>query len=158
MKKLIFLSFIFLSVLSCKKDPEKNQLLDLKIDGQYYSFNGTAEKYTEYTNDQKTAYEYQIYNHDRHSFLIEAYDNTFTKIIFPFPEFSAQYVVQLEGGQSKTYQAVSGQFRILGEEQVNLRGDFNFKAKNVLDAADSVMITEGYFDIYLDVYDRTFPK
>jgi hypothetical protein len=64
----------------------------------------------------------------------------------------------LEGGQSKTYEAVSGQFRILGEEHGNLRGDFNFKAKNVLNATDSVMITEGYFDIYLDTYDRTFPK
>jgi hypothetical protein len=143
---------------SCGKDPVKNQLLDLKINGQYFSFNGTAEKYTDYVNSQKTAYEYQVYNHDRHSFLIEAYDNTYTKVIFPFPEFSAQYVVELDGGQSKTYQAVSGQFRILGTEQGNLRGDFSFKAKNILNASDSVMITEGYFDIYLDTYDRTFPK
>jgi hypothetical protein len=149
---------MFVFILSCTKDPEKNQLLDLKIDGQYFSFNGTAEKYTDYANDQKTAYDYQIYNHDRHTFLIEAYDNTFTKVIFPFPDFSAQYIVQLEGGQSKTYQAVSGQFRILGEDHGNLRGDFNFKAKNVLNASDSVVITEGYFDIYLDQYDRTFPK
>jgi hypothetical protein len=158
MKNILYLVVPLFFILSCTKDPEKNQLLDLKIDGQYYSFNGTAEKYTAYLNDQKSAYEYQIYNHDRHSFLITAYDNTFTKVIFPFPEFSAQYVVQLEGGQSKTYEAVSGQFRILGEEHGNLRGDFSFKAKNVLSASDSVMITEGYFDIYLDTYDRTFPK
>lgn len=158
MQRLIFLLFTLIFILSCTKDPEKNQLLDLKIDGQYFSFNGTAEKYTDYVNDLKSAYEYQIYNHDRHSFLITAYDNTFTKVIFPFPDFNAQYVVQLEGGQSKTYEAVSGQFRILGEEHGNLRGDFNFKAKNVLNALDSVMISEGYFDIYLDAYDRTFPK
>ena len=158
MKKLVILSFILIFFLSCSKEPVKNQLLDVKIDGQYFSFNGTAEKYTDYVNDQKSAYDYQIYNHDRHSFLIQAYDNTFTKVIFPFPEFSAQYILQLEGGQSKTYQAVSGQLRILSEDHGNLRGDFNFKAKNVLDAQDSVMITEGYFDIYLDAYDRTFPK
>jgi hypothetical protein len=149
---------MFFLILSCTKDPAKNRLLDLKIDGQYYSFNGTAEKYTDYVNDQKTAFDYQIYNHDKHSFLIQAYDESFTKVIFPFPEFSARYVVQLEGGQSKTYDAVSGQFRILGQDQRNLRGDFNFKAKNILDAADSVLITEGYLDIYLDVFDRTFPK
>lgn len=158
MKEFVFLSFILLFLLSCSKDPEKNQLLDLKIDGLYYSFNGTSEKYTVFVNNQKSAFEYQIYNHDRHSFLITAYDETFTKVYFPFPEFSASYIVQLDGGQSKTYQAVSGQFRILGQEQGNLRGEFNFKAKNVLDATDSVMITEGYFDIFLDVYDRTFPK
>jgi hypothetical protein len=158
MKRLIFLSFVFIFVFSCDMEPVKNQLLDLKIDGQYFSFNGTAEKYTDYANNQKTAYDYQVYNHDRHSFLIEAYDDTFTKVIFPFPEFSAQYIVQLEGGQSKTYQAVSGQFRILGEENGNLRGEVNFKAKNVLVATDSVIITEGYFDISLETKDRTFPK
>jgi hypothetical protein len=158
MKRLIYLACLFLSIYSCSKDPEKNQLLDLKVDGQYYSFNGTAEKYTDYINDQKTAFDYQIYNHDKHSFLITAYDDSFTKITFPFPEFNAQYIVQLEAGQSKTYKAVSGQLRIFDENLGNLRGDFNFKAKNVLDTSDSVMITEGYFDIYLDAYDRTFPK
>jgi hypothetical protein len=157
MKKLIFLLLVLFFILSCNNEPVKNQLLEAKIDGQIYSFNGTAEKYTEYVNDQKTAYNYQIYNHDRHSFLIEAYDNTFTKVVFPFPEFSAIYIVQLDGGQSKTYQAVSGQFRILGQDNGNLRGDFNFKAKNVQNASDSVMITDGYFDIYLEAYDRTFP-
>jgi hypothetical protein len=158
MQKLFFLSFTLIFILSCSRDPAKNQLLDLKIDGQYYSFNGTAEKYTDYVNNQKSAFDYQIYNHDRHSFLITAYDESFTKVIFPFPEFSARYVVQLEGGQTKTYQAVSGRFRILGQDQGNLQGDFDFKAKNILDATDSVMMTEGYFDISLDMYDRTFPK
>ena len=82
-KKLYFLSFIFI-ILSCDMESTKNQLLDSKIDGQYFSFNGFAEKYTDYINDQKTGYEYQVYNHDRHSFRIEAYDITFTKVIFPF--------------------------------------------------------------------------
>ena len=158
MKNLIFLSLISLFVLSCNKEPEKNQLLEAKIDGQYFSFNGSAKKYTDYVNSQKSAYEYQIYNHDRHSFLIEAYDNTFTKLIFPFPDFSAQYIIELDGGQSKTYQAVSGQFRILGSDGGNIRGEFNFKAKNILNASDSVMITDGYFNIYIEAYDRTFPK
>jgi hypothetical protein len=158
MKHLIYLIVPLFFLLSCTKDPVKNQLLDLKIDGQYFSFNGTAEKYTDYVNDQKTAYDYQVYNHDRHSFFIEAYDATFAKVIFPIPEFSAKYIVQSEGGQSKTYEAVSGQFRILEEVNGNLRGEFNFKAKDVLNTLDSVMITEGYFDNFLETKDRTFPK
>jgi hypothetical protein len=72
--------------------------------------------------------------------------------------FEAQYVVELDGGQSKTYEAVSGQFRILGTDHGNLRGDFSFKAKNIVNPLDSVMITEGYFDIFLETSDRTFPK
>jgi hypothetical protein len=158
MKRLSLLLIPILFIISCDNKPSKNQLLEAKINGQYFSFNGSAVKYTDYTNSLKTAYEYQVYNHDRHSFLIEAYDNTFTKIIFTFPEFSARYIVELDGGQSKTYDAVSGQFRILGAEQGNIRGDFNFKVKNILNSSDSVMITEGYFDIFLETKDRTFPK
>lgn len=157
MKRLIYLISLFLCIYSCDRESTKNQLLDSKIDGQYFSFNGFAEKYTDYINDQKTGYEYHVYNHDRHSFLIEAYDNTFTKVIFPFPEFSAQYIVELDGGQSKTYQAVSGQFRILEVSSENLRGDFYFKAKNILNPSDSVMISDGYFDIFLENHDRVFP-
>jgi hypothetical protein len=157
MKKFIFLVISLIFVVSCDNKPSKNQLLEARIDGQIYSFTGSAVKYTDYINSIKTAYDYQVFNHDRHSFLIEAYDETFTKTTFPFPVFSAQYIVQLEGGQSKTYQAVSGQLRILGQEQGNLRGDFSFKAKNILNASDSVMVTEGYFDIWLESSDRTFP-
>ena len=158
MKNLIYLIVPLFFILSCNDEPEKNHLLEAKIDGQIYSFNGSAIKYTDYINNQKEAYEYQVLNHDRHSFLLEAYDTTFSEVLFAFPDFSAQYIVELDGGQSKTYQAVSGRFRILGTEHGNLRGDFDFKAKNILNASDSVMITEGYFDIFLENHDRTFPK
>jgi len=158
MRKFIYLFLSLFFICSCEVETSKNQLLDAKIDGQYYSFNGTAIKYTDYVNNQKEAYDYQIYNHDRHSFLLEAYDTTFTKVNFAFPDFIALYIVELDGGQSKTYEAVSGQFRILGTEQGTLRGEFSFKAKNIQDVSDSVMITEGYFDIYLENHDRSFPK
>jgi hypothetical protein len=158
MKKYIYLVSLLFFIFSCDNEPAKNQLLEAKIDGQYFSFTGSADKYTDYVNSLKCGYEYQVYNHARHSFLIEAYDSTFIKIIFNFPEFTAHYVVELTGGQSKTYEAVDGRFRILGTENGNLRGDFYFKAKNILDPADSVMITEGYYDIFLKNIDRTFPR
>jgi hypothetical protein len=158
MKRLSFLLIPFCLILSCSKEPGKNKLLEARIDGQIYSYNGIAEKYTDYVSGLKAGYEYQVYNHDRHSFLIEAWDRTFTKVLFTFPEFEAQYVVELDGGQSKTYEAISGQFRILGTDHGNLRGDFSFKAKNIVNPLDSVMITEGYFDIFLETSDRTFPK
>ena len=158
MKRLSLLLIPIFIIISCDNDPAKNQLLEAKIGGQYFSFNGIAEKYTDYVNSHKSGYEYQVFNHDKHSFLIEAYDNSFTKVIFNCPEFSARYIVELDGGQSKTYQAVSGRFRILGTEQGNLRGDFSFKAKNISNPSDSVMITEGYYDIFLETQDRTFPK
>ena len=158
MKNFIYLFFSLFFVVACEEEPSKNHLLEAKIDGQFYSFNGSAIKYTDFINNQKEAYEYQVLNHARHSFLLEAYDTTFSEVIFAFPDFTAQYIVELDGGQSKTYQAVSGRFRILGTEHGNLRGEFDFKAKNILNASDSVMVTEGYFDIFLENHDRTFPK
>ena len=158
MKRLVYLMGLLFFSYSCDNAPVKNQLLEAKIDGKYFSFNGSADKYTDYKNNLKTGYEYQVYNHDKHSFLIEAYDKTFTKVIFNFPEFSVRYTVELDGGQSKTYEAVSGRFRILAAEQGNLRGDFSFHAKNILNASDSVILTEGYYDIFLETHDRSFPK
>jgi hypothetical protein len=158
MKRYIYLLNLLLFIFSCDNEPSKNQLLEAKINGQYFSFTGSADKYTDYVNSLKTGYEYQVYNHARHSFLIEAYDSTFTKIIFNFPEFTAHYIVELTGGQSKTYEAVSGRFRILGTENGNLRGDFYFKAKNILNPSDSVIVTDGYYDIFLENIDRTFPR
>lgn len=158
MKKFIYLVSLLFLIFSCDNEPAKNRLLEAKIDGQYFSFTGSADKYTDYVKSLKSGYEYQVYNHDRHSFLIEAYDSTFTKIIFSFPEFNAHYIVELTGGQSKTYEAVDGRFRILGTENGNLRGDFYFKAKNILNASDSVIVTDGYYDIFLETKDRTFPK
>jgi hypothetical protein len=158
MKKLCLLFLTSFFLFSCDNEPSKNQLLEAKIDGQYFSFTGSADKYTDYVNSLKTGYEYQVYNHDKHSFIIEAYDSTFTKVIFNFPEFTAHYIIELTGGQSKTYQTVSGRFRILGTENGNLRGDFYFKAKNILNPSDSVIVTDGYYDIFLETQDRTFPK
>jgi hypothetical protein len=158
MKKLCLLFLTSFFLFSCDNEPSKNQLLEAKIDGQYFSFTGSADKYTDYVNSLKTGCEYQVYNHDKHSFIIEAYDSTFTKVIFNFPEFTAHYIIELTGGQSKTYQTVSGRFRILGTENGNLRGDFYFKAKNILNPLDSVIVTDGYYDIFLETQDRTFPK
>jgi hypothetical protein len=157
MKKFIYLVIPLVLTISCDNEPSKNQLLEATIDSQVHTFIGTAVKYTDYINNVKTAYDYQVFNHDKHTFLIEAYDETFIKTTFPFPDFSAEYIVQMEGGESKTYQAVSGQFKILGQERGNLRGSFSFKARNILNAMDSVMVTDGYFDIWLENSDRIFP-
>jgi len=70
MKRLSLLLIPIFIIISCDNDPAKNQLLEAKIEGQYFSFNGIAEKYTDYVNSQKSGYEYQVFNHDKHSFLI----------------------------------------------------------------------------------------
>lgn len=156
MNKLTLLLILILLLPSCTDEPEKNRLLEATVNGQINTFSGIARKYTDYTAGTKTGVEYNIFSSDANSLSIEAYDDTFSEISFPFPEFSATWRQELGGGQSKTYNAVSGHFRILGNEHGNLRGEFSFKVKNIDDPLDSLMITDGYFDIYLEESDRMF--
>ncbi len=156
MSKLSLLLILILLLPSCTEEPEKNRLLEATVGGQLYTFTGIARKYNDYTAGQKTGIEYRVFNNEFNSLSIEAYDDTFTKTTFTFPEFTATWKRELGGGRSVTYNAVSGQFRILGTEHGNLRGDFFFKVKNTIDPLDSLMITDGYFDIFLEESDRMF--
>ncbi|MBN2665342.1 MAG: hypothetical protein JXR67_02440 [Bacteroidales bacterium] len=156
MRNYAWLLLIIFLFPSCTEEPEKNRLLEATINGQLYTFNGIARKYNDYTAGQKTGIEYRVFNNEFNSLSIEAYDDTFTKVTFTFPEFTATWKLDLGGGRSLTYNAVSGQFRILGTEHGNLRGDFSFKVKNIADPLDSLMITDGYFDIFLEESDRMF--
>jgi hypothetical protein len=158
MKKSLLIFCCICAIYSCEKKPEKNSLLEAEINGQVYSFTGHANRYTDYINGVKTGYDYHIYNIDKQSLFIEAYDDSFTKVIFAFPGFSAKYIVELPDGLSKTYQATKGEFRIIGEQYGNFRGDFKFTVKNILNPSDSVVIKDGYFNISLEKHDRTFPK
>jgi len=158
MKRLTCLLCSAILIIGCEKEPvTKNSLLEAEIDGHIHTLRGTAKKITDYVNGIKTGYDYNIYNVDKQSLFIEAYDDTFTKMTFVFPDTKARYILQLPQGASKTYEAVEGSFRILGEEQGIIRGDFSFKVKNVNDPQDSVMITDGYFHIALIREDRAFP-
>jgi len=156
MNKRTLLLVLILLVASCTEEPVKNRLLEATIGGQLFTFTGIARKYNDYTAGQKTGIEYQVFNNEFNSLSIEAYDQTFTKTTFTFPELTATWKRELGGGRSVTYNAVSGQFRILGTEHGNLRGNFSFKVKNTIDPLDSLMITDGYFDIFLEESDRTF--
>ena len=158
MKQLICLTFALVLIISCEKEPAtKNSILEADFDGQIHTFKGTAKKITEYVGGIKTGYDYNIYNVDKQSLFIEAYDDTFKKITFSFPETTARYIMELPQGASKTYEAVSGSFRVLEENNGILRGDFSFKVKNVSDPLDSIMITDGYFHIAIIREDRVFP-
>ena len=158
MKKVVCFACSLILLIACEKDTAtKNSLLEAEYDGQIVSFTGTAKKYTDYVNGVKTGYDYNIYNTGKQSLLIEAYDNTFTRLTFNFPDTKARYIVELPQGASKTYEATEGQFRILGDDGGILKGDFSYKVKNVSDPLDSVMITDGYFNIAIIREDRSFP-
>lgn len=156
MNKLSLILILIFLAASCTEEPEKNRLLEATVNGQIRTFNGVAKKYTDYAAGIKTGVEYNIFSNDGNSLSIEAYDDSFTLTTFPFPAFSAIYKKEVGGGQSVTYNAVSGQFRILGNDHGNLRGEFSFKVKNINDPLDSLMITDGYFDIFLEESDRMF--
>ena len=158
MKKstLIICSAFFL--FSCTEEVPKARLLEFKINGQLYSYEGYAIRYCDYNGDAKLGYDWHIYNLGQNALDIQAYDNTFTKTTFSYPGFQIKYTVELSAGQSKIYESAGGLLRLLGQESGDVSGDFHFKMKNILNPLDSVMIDDGYFRIWLEKRDRVFSK
>jgi hypothetical protein len=159
MKKVIFLICTALYLLpSCVKEREKARLLEYEIKGQLYTYEGFAFRYNDYVNNVSQGYDWHIYNLGQSALYIQAYDKTFTKTLFNYPDYQAEFTVELPEGNSKIYRSSKGQFRMTGQEMGDVVGDFHFTMKNVLDPLDSIMIVNGYFRIYLERRDRVFSK
>jgi hypothetical protein len=158
MKRNILIFFTVLLLVSCTKERAKSRLIEYEIGEQTYSFEGFAIRYTDYVNDESKGYDWHIYNEEQDRLYIQAYDSTFTRTTFAFPSFQAVLDVELPKGLSKTYKATTGEFRITGLDMGDVVGDFRLKMKNMLDPEDSLMITNGYFRIYLEHYSRVFTK
>jgi len=155
MKQIIFYLMLFPVLLaSCDShEVQKSHLLEYWLNGVYTSTPAEAIKYTEWKNGVKKANLWNIYETGSTGISITVPDSTFTKNTYDYPSFSA--VLKTSSG---TYRASSGQFRLLGIQISDLTGDFHFKMKNITNPDDSLMVTEGYFVIYLDYRDSTLLK
>jgi hypothetical protein len=158
MKNLIFLFCAILLLASCTKEAPRAHLLEFKIGDEYNSYEGFAYRYSDVVDGTSAGYDWHIYNINRNSLYIQAYDYTFTKTLFTYPQFEAVYTVELPEGLSKTYKAVSGELRLLGLDMGEFSGDFHFKLKNTINQNDSIMMNDGYFRIWLEYQDRLFSK
>lgn len=158
MKKLFLIICLLTSLVSCVEEVPRAHLLEYEIGWHLYANEGYAYRFTDYNNDVRLGFDWHIYNLGQGALDIQAYDESFTKTIFTYPEFQATFIVELAQGESKTYRATEGQFRILGQEMGDVTGDFNFKIKNILNPDDSLMVDNGYFRIWLESSDRFFTK
>jgi len=147
-----------LLLVCCAEETPKTRLLEFKINGQLHSYEGYAYRYTDVENGVDKGFDWHIYNLGQKALYMQAYDTTFDRLVFPYPEFQAKYTVELSQGATKTYEATSGRFRLLGTEMGDIRGDFYFTLKNITNPDDSLVFTAGYFRIWLEKKDRTFPK
>lgn len=156
MKRSIFYTCLAaLLMVSCDStEVTKSSLLEYRNNGAYASSKGFAVKYTAYKNTTVKANIWHIYETGSDAINIWVPDTTLTKNTFEIPSFKAV----LKTSAAKTYQASSGQFRLLGMEANDLSGDFHFRMKNISDPNDSITISEGYFRIYLDYKDSTLVK
>jgi hypothetical protein len=159
MNKVLFTIVCITSIfISCVKETPRSALIEFNIGDKLYSYPGYAYRYRDFVGDESKGYDWHIYNLGQSALYIQAYDSTFIKTIFAWPAFEALFTVELANGKSKTYQATSGEFRITGQEMGDAVGDFHFKVKNVANPLDSLMITQGYYRIWLEQNDRYFLK
>ncbi|MGD0341475.1 MAG: hypothetical protein ABSA76_07195 [Bacteroidales bacterium] len=156
MKRSIQLSVIISIILaSCgSREVEKSRLLEFWKNGNYTSATGYAVKYTAYKNSVRKSFIWNIYGNGADTISMWVSDTTFKKNTYLYPAFSARY----KTSDSKTYNATAGQFSLQGLAEFDIVGDFKFTFKNVVNPNDSIMITEGYFRIYLVYQDSILTK
>ena len=152
----VILSLVIL--VSCVEEVPKAGLLEFKINNQLYSYQGSAYRYNDFADGLSKAYEWHIFNSGQNAIYIQAIDTTFKKYSFPVPASQAKYTITPSNGGSKTYEASSGELRLFGEEMGDIAGDFNFTLKEITNPDDSVVITDGYFRIWLQKQDRILPE
>jgi hypothetical protein len=157
-KSLLSLICTLTLFISCTKETPMSKLLEYNIGSKIYSYDGVAYRYTDYKGSEKQGFDWHIYNHGQTSIYIQAYDTTYIENVFDFPAFEAMLTVELPDGKSKIYQATAGQFRITGQEMWDVLGDFHFTMKNVANPLDSLMITQGFYRIFLEDHNRYFSK
>lgn len=155
---LIFLILTPALIISCTEEAPRSKLLEYKIGTKTYSYEGTAFRYSDYKGNEKQGFDWHIYNHGQTSLYIQMYDSTFIENVFDFPAFDAVLTVEMPDGKSKTYKADDGRLRITGQEMWDVIGDFHIRVKNISDPLDSLMITEGFYRIFVEDYNRYFSK
>lgn len=157
MKRSVLIIFSLCLLVSCTEETPKSCLLEFKINDNIYSYEGFAYRYNDIVKGISKACDWHIFNLDKNAIYIQAYDTTFQKYTFPFPAFQAKYTDESSLSQVKTYEATSGQFRILKQQMGDVAGDFYFTLKNIINPNDSVVIKEGYFTIWIEKHDRIVP-
>ena len=158
MKILVLVISYCLLLVCCAEETPKTRLLEFKINGQFRSYEAYAYQYTDIENGVDKGFDWHIYNLGQNALYMQAYDTTFEKLVFPYPEFQAKYTVESSQGATKIYEAASGEFRLLGTEMGDIRGDFHCTLKNINNTDDSLVFKDGYFRIWLEKKDRSFPK
>lgn len=144
-----------LMLVSCDNhEVVRSRLLEYRNNGVYTSAKGYAVKYTAYKSSIKKSYIWNIYETGSDALSLWVTDTTFVKSTYEFPSFSAIF----KTGGSKTYHTTSGQLRLLGVDAGDLVGDFHCNMKNISDSNDSIVITAGYFTIFLEYRDSLLVK
>jgi hypothetical protein len=159
MKKIFaFTSGCLILLSSCGyREVSHARLIEFRTDGVYNSYTGYAKRYSVYVNSIRKGNLWHIYD-KQGDFSIWARDTTLLKTQYDYPAFNASMVVTPTGGPTKLYTATSGQFRMIGLMEADITGDFHFKVKNNGNANDSLMLTQGYFRIYLEFADTVLAK
>jgi hypothetical protein len=104
-----------------------------------------------YINGEYLRY-YYLFLSNRPSIKIEAYDSSFIRLSYTYPDFQASYVVGV--GNIKQYHAINGQFTISEINNGTIVGYFSFDAVSQSDNSDTICIREGYFEYTLSEYER----
>lgn len=160
MKNLLSISAACLILLSScdNHEVQRASLLEYRNNGVYNSYKGYVKRYSVYVNSVKKGNLWHFGQYGT-GISIWARDTTSLKTLYPYTDITAVLTQPIGDGVGvKTYNPVSGQFRMVGLVEYDITGDFNFKFKLPSYPNDSVMITAGFFRIFLEFADTTLAE
>lgn len=155
-KKIQLIAFGLFCVLftSCQKNDEYS-LMSAKIDGQLVNYNVKCYALKAYYHNEDESFAYTKYTINgldgaQGGVFMQVIDSSSSRLSFQMGDFIHPYSYY-EGNTGKPYDAIDANMVITKEEADRLWGQFDMIAVN--EHADTVVITEGMFELPLQTQD-----
>lgn len=145
--KWVLLISAFVLFASCDKEEEKSQILSAKVNGEEMQFIGNLYRYSDIKNHETIGFTYHLFSSETPLIFIEAFDSSFVRTHFDISSLKARYTCNDSLGNSKLYDAIDGELSITKEKDEILYGDFSFTLVNTRDRADTIRISDGYYEV-----------
>jgi hypothetical protein len=153
--KWVLLIAVALLFSSCYNDEEeKVQILSAKVNGEEMQYIGNLYRYSDIKNHETVGFTYHLFSNETPNIFIEARDSSFVRAHFDFSSLKASYSYNDSLGNSKLYDAIDGELSITKEKDEILYGNFSFTFVNTRDRADTIRMSDGYYEVTMEKSNR----
>ncbi|MEZ5072100.1 MAG: hypothetical protein R2751_14370 [Bacteroidales bacterium] len=142
--------FLFLGISACEKELPRVSEMHMNVGDEEVHLQGRIQKYRSIRNDEVIGVDYYLYNQESTTLriLTQAFDFVNEYNLPTDGEATYSFIDSL--GDAQTYRAIGGQLRVRGETNRIVIGEFELVLTHARNTLDTLVISEGNFEITLD--------